>query len=148
MSNNSYQKCKVCQNNIQSNLTWTDIGRMHPGFVHTLSKNYVPQILRQALDIGIQSLSIACPTIFSSPNTTFLLVDKVWSKIGHWTNSGHTLNMDKQLTRIVFCSQFQHLTSVQLLFDQMESGLRSYPCLANSSLVAHMTNLCPHFAHQ
>ena len=62
----------------------------------------------------------------------------MWTKIGHWTNSGHTLNKDKQLTKIVFCSQFQHLTSVQLLFDHRESGLRSYPWLANSSLVAHI----------
>ena len=40
MSHNSYQKCKVCQNDVQTNLTWTDIGHMHAGFVHTLSKKF------------------------------------------------------------------------------------------------------------
>ena len=46
--------------------------------------------------------------------------------------------MDKQLTKSIFCSQFHHLTFVQLLLNHRESGLRSYPWLANSSLVAHI----------
>ena len=69
---------KICSTN-----TLTGIGHWHPEFVHSLSNNFL-----------------------ISPNTTFLLVDKVWTKIGHWTNSGHTLNMDKQLTKIVFVPSF------------------------------------------
>ena len=83
-SNNSYQKYKVRQNDVQPNLTWTDIGRMHPGFVHTLSKKVCSANTQTGIGYWhpefVHSLS---NNFLIPPNTTFLLVDKVWTKIGH-----------------------------------------------------------------
>ena len=76
---------KRCPTKLNLDRHWTYASRVCP---YPVQKKFVQQILRQELDIGIQNLSIACPTIFLSPRIPHFY----WS-----TKCGQRLDIEQTL---------------------------------------------------
>ena len=103
MSHNSYQKCKVCQNDVQTNLTWTDIGHMHAGFVHTLSKKFCSTNTLTGIGHWHPEFVHSLSNNFFIPKYHIFIggqsVDKDWTLDKLWTyfKQGQTIDKDRIL---------------------------------------------------